>query len=97
VKLIWLQDAIDDRNAIYDYIDRDSPDSAFLVDERIWNSISNLTRFPEMGRPGRRKGTRELVIQGTSYIAAYALRKGRIEILRIVHAKQRWPRKMPQL
>jgi toxin ParE1/3/4 len=44
-----------------------------------------------MGRPGRVSGTRELVIPGTPYIVPYRVRGGKLEILRILHATQRWP------
>ncbi len=38
-------------------------------------------------------GTRELVITGTPYIAAYRVRPQRIEVLRIIHGAQRWPKR----
>ena len=60
--------------------------------EAIVESINTLSGFPEMGRAGRRRGTRELVVTGTPYIVAYRIRKGAIEILGIVHGARRWPR-----
>lgn len=47
--------------------------------------------FPGMGRPGRVAGTRELVVPGTPVILAYRAHAGRVEVLRILHAKQQWP------
>jgi toxin ParE1/3/4 len=45
-----------------------------------------------MGRPGRTKGTRELVISRTPFIAVYRLKGARrIEIIRLLHASQQWP------
>ena len=96
MKLVWLPMAVADRDAIYDFIDKESPDAAIVVDERISQAVSQLERIPEMGRLGRRKHTRELVIVGTPYIAAYMVEDGRIEVLRIVHGARRWPRKMRQ-
>src|SRR6266478_9540841 len=60
-----------DRDAIFDYIEADSPQAAIIVDNRIRVQVESLVKFPESGRPGRVEGTRELVIQRTPYIAAY--------------------------
>ena len=53
-------------------------------------AIDNLRLFPELGRPGRRVGTRELLIGRTPYIVAYRLSGGTIEILRLLHERQQW-------
>ena len=47
-------------------------------------------------RPGRVAGTRELVITGTPYVAAYAVTAETIRILRVLHGAQRWPDELPQ-
>ena len=45
-----------------------------------------------MGRPGRVKGTRELVISSTPFVLVYRLKGGqRIEVLRLLHGSQLWP------
>ncbi len=44
-----------------------------------------------MGRLGRIDGTRELVISGTPYIAAYRIVGETVRILRILHGAQLWP------
>jgi toxin ParE1/3/4 len=50
-----------------------------------------LVRFPESGRPGRRSGTHELVIGRTPYLVVYHALGGTIQILRVLHGRQRWP------
>jgi len=52
-----------------------------------------LSEHPEAGRSGRRRGTRELVISGTPFILIYRVRArpARVEILRVLHGKQKWP------
>jgi hypothetical protein len=45
-----------------------------------------------MGREGRVKGTRELVIGRSPFIAVYRIKGKRIEILRILHGAQQWPK-----
>jgi addiction module RelE/StbE family toxin len=97
LKLRWLAAANEDRVAIYDYIEEDSPDNAIIVDDRILRAVANLVDFPCIGRPGRRKGTKELVIPQTSFLAAYRVRGDTVDILRIVRAAKRWPKSMPHL
>jgi plasmid stabilization system protein ParE len=54
--------------------------------------VEKLKRFPEMGRKGRIDGTRELVITGKPYIAAYRVAGNTVLVLRILHGAQQWPR-----
>lgn len=66
------------------------------VDDRIEAKVEGLTQFPEMGRPGRIEGTRELVISGTPCIAAYRIHGDAIRILRVLHGVRKWPDEMPE-
>jgi len=50
-----------------------------------------LPNNPEMGRPGRVPGTRELLIPRTPFIVPYRLVGNTIQILRIFHGARRWP------
>ena len=90
--LQWEPESIDDRISIFDYICADNPRAALEVDDRILQAILSLKHLPEKGRPGRTVGTRELVIPGTRYIAAYRLEENIVIILRIVDGARRWPR-----
>ena len=40
-------------------------------------------------------GTRELVINGTPYVAAYAITETAVRILRVLHGAQEWPDTLP--
>jgi addiction module RelE/StbE family toxin len=82
---------MNDREAIFDYIESDSPRAAILIDNRIETQVELLTDTPEIGRPGRIAGTRELVIPRTPYIAAYRIERETITVLRILHGAQEWP------
>ena len=78
-----------------DYIALDKPTAAIDMDERIESQTSLLLDHPNLGRKGRVKGTRELIIAGTPFIAVYRLLGGRIEIFRFLHGAQQWPTKKP--
>jgi len=94
MELEWTVFALDDRNAIFDYIEADSPQAAVVVDDRIEEQVERLLQFPEMGRAGRIEGTRELLIQNTPYIAAYQILGEVIRVLRVLHGARRWPEEM---
>jgi toxin ParE1/3/4 len=48
-----------------------------------------LSDNPQMGRPGRVPGTRELVIPRTPFIVPYRLQRNIIQILRVYHGARR--------
>jgi len=53
-----------------------------------------LAQYPLMGREGRVRGTRELVIIGSPFIVVYRVTKTRIEILRLLHGARLWPHEL---
>ncbi len=91
MKLVWARYALDDRRAIFDYIETDDPRAAVMIDERIEVAAKRLIDFPESGRIGRVDGTRELVIARTPYIAPYRINGDIVRILRVIHGARIWP------
>jgi toxin ParE1/3/4 len=91
VKLAWSAFALSDRDAIFTFIEADNPAAAITVDERIVAAARRLIDFPGSGRVGRIAGTRELVISGTPYVAAYVATESAVRILRVLHGAQEWP------
>jgi toxin ParE1/3/4 len=91
MKISWSPTAVSDLESIRDYIARDNPSAARKVAARIKDSINRLINFPLSGRAGRVPGTRELVVPGTSYIAAYTTHGDEVQIAAVLHGKQHWP------
>lgn len=93
MRLVWLPRARADRDAQLDHIAQDNPQAAIKQGDRIADQVGRLVEYPEQGRPGRKQGTRELVIGRTPFIAVYRVKSeaGRIELLRILHGSQQWP------
>lgn len=91
MRLTWSAPAVADRMAMFDFIEAENPAAAIRVDERVEAAVQQLRDFPNLGRPGRIPGTRELVVTGTPYIAAYLVLPDRIRILRVLHGAQVWP------
>lgn len=91
MQIVWAEPAVRDLAAARHYIATDNPSLANRQIERVIAAVANLAEFPEAGRPGRRLGTRELVVGRSPYLVAYRLRGNVIEILRVLHGRQRWP------
>jgi toxin ParE1/3/4 len=92
MSLSWSPEAIDDLVQLRAYIAADNPFAAQEVVLRILHAVEvSLQDNPSAGRPGRVPGTREFVVQHTSYIVPYRVRGSRIEILRVYHGRRRWP------
>lgn len=88
---VWSPEAIDDIAALRAYIGEDDPAAAQRVALHIIDTVESLLPdHPEMGRPGRVPGTRELVIPGTPFIVPYRVHGGALQILRVYHAARRW-------
>jgi len=87
----WLPAALEDRDAIYDYICADSRRAALNVDSAIEQQVDRLAHYPHSGRLGRAPGTRELVVVGTPCVVIYQVRPETIIVLRVLHAARSWP------
>jgi toxin ParE1/3/4 len=94
MKIVWSRRALRHLIALRDYIAQESPNSAAVVAYRILNHVDLLATQPQMGRPGRIVGTRELVIPGVPYIIPYRVRGERLELLAVFHGRQKWPDKI---
>jgi toxin ParE1/3/4 len=91
---VWSFEALDDLAALRAYIEEDDPAAARRVTLHVTESVETLLAdHPEMGRPGRVPGTRELIIPQTPFIVPYRVRGGAIQILRVFHGARRWPEK----
>lgn len=87
----WLRQALSDLEQIFDYLSERNPQAALTVYEAIRHQVGNLATHPEMGRTGRVRGTRELVISGLPYIVPYYLKGQNVRILAVLHTSRKWP------
>jgi len=91
LRIVWSNQAADQLEAAYDFVWKENPPAAEKLLQMIMRAVEHLVDFPEMGRPGRVKGTRELVLPDTPYIVAYRLKNRMVRILAILHGARRWP------
>ena len=90
----WLRRALQNLDDEATYIARDSPRAAAEFVIHLRDSAVMLASHPNMGRPGRIAGTRELVVTRFSYILPYRIRGNAVEILRVFHSARKWPTHM---
>ena len=91
MKVVWSRRAIRDLVYLRAYIEKDSEQNAVLVAKRILKAVDLLQTHPEIGRPGRMVGTRELVVPETPYLIPYRVRRQRLELIAVFHGRQKWP------
>lgn len=91
MNLDWLPEANRNRFEQLDYIAQDNPLAAIGQDEEIERQVNMLMLHPKIGRSGRLKGTRELVISRTPFVVIYRVQANRIEVIRLLHSSQKWP------
>ncbi|MBX5012305.1 type II toxin-antitoxin system RelE/ParE family toxin [Rhizobium lentis] len=95
MKLVWRAKAASDRKKAIQFIADQNVAAAISQLDEIERQTDLLIDQPEIGRPGRIVGTRELVISRTSFIVIYLVRQKikQVEILRLVHGPLKWPPK----
>ncbi|MHB1723530.1 MAG: type II toxin-antitoxin system RelE/ParE family toxin [Acidiferrobacter sp.] len=69
---------------------QDNPATALALDTAFSGRVRRLAPHPDIGRPGRVTGTRELVAY-TNSIVIYDVVGDTVRILRILHAARQWP------
>jgi addiction module RelE/StbE family toxin len=92
IRIKWLDLAVDDLDDIAGYISQDNPEAARRTVRRLWTAVKSLAEQPEIGRPGRVHGTRELVVSDTPFVVPYRVVGSEIEILRVLHGARDWPK-----
>ncbi|HZL00918.1 MAG TPA: type II toxin-antitoxin system RelE/ParE family toxin [Caulobacteraceae bacterium] len=91
MRLTWTAPALRDLHDLRAYIARDRPGAAERQATLVLTAAGGLLDFPQMGRPGRRHGTRELVVAKTPFILVYRRGGEAIDLLRVLHGRRQWP------
>ena len=77
--------------AAEEYVAADNPDAAQKVVTAIYNTAEELESFPELGKPGRVPGTRELPISKYPYTLVYRVRASRVVVYAVLHQARKYP------
>ena len=92
VRLIWSPQALDDLDAICDYIGRDSKRYAALFAERAVALAESIVAQPLLGAmvpEYQQENLRERLLQ--SYRVVYRVREDAVEIVAIIHGARLLP------
>ncbi|MGZ5076794.1 MAG: type II toxin-antitoxin system RelE/ParE family toxin [Methylobacter sp.] len=88
---VWKPKAEEDLQDIIDYIAKDKPRAAIELGDRLIEKAALLDSNPDIGR-SRTKNTRVLVAHPHYVLIYRKLDSGTVEILRVKHAKRKFPR-----
>ena len=91
MRVRWLREALRNLEEEAAHVAADDPKAAQIVVQRILQAVASLAEHPEIGRPGRVPGTRELVIDRTRYLVPYRVRGDVVQVLRVFHTSRRPP------
>ena len=91
MRVRWLQAARRNLEAAVEYIAQDNPDAARKLYAHIRERATALTDQPNMGKPGRVFGTRELVIDKYPYLIPYRVLGDEVQVLRVFHTSRKPP------
>lgn len=86
----WKKQAINDLIKIGLHIAKDSPANAEKMLDLIEDKVTPLATHAELGRIGRKRGTRELIAHEND-VVIYRVLNEKLEILRVKHTAQQWP------
>jgi plasmid stabilization system protein ParE len=68
MQLRWTEQAAADLEHIAAYLFEQVPERAEKLVRTVYEAPATLLTFPQRGRPGRRGGTRELVLSPLPYL-----------------------------
>jgi addiction module RelE/StbE family toxin len=91
MRLEWTRPAVRDLGEAGAFVASDNPQAAERMADRVREAVEYLQEQPNIGRPGRIPGTRELVVTGTPFIVVYRVRGAAVQVLRMLHHSRRWP------
>lgn len=86
----WAEEATRDLVEIIDYIEQRNPIVSARLHDDIVQTAERLGDMPFLYRSGRVPGTREAVVR-PNYLIVYRVGDGVIDLLRILHARERYP------
>lgn len=91
MRIRWTEGANGNLDQVEVYIAQDNPPAAVATVNRIIEAAQMLADYPTIGKRGRERNTRELVVAGLPYIVIYAVQPGELVILRVLHTSMKYP------
>ncbi|PHU99802.1 type II toxin-antitoxin system RelE/ParE family toxin [Iodobacter sp. BJB302] len=92
MRIVWLTRARVARENAIEFIAQENLTAALNQLDEIERQVDLLLDHPKLGRAGRVKGTRELVVSRTPFIALYRIVGDEIQVMNLLHGAQQWPK-----
>ena len=86
MNVYWTRLALGDIAGVFAYTARGNAAAAIAMVDEIMAAGTGLKLHPRLGRPGRMRGTRELVVGKSVLVYRMA---DNVEILRVIHGARR--------
>jgi toxin ParE1/3/4 len=90
LRVVWSAAALEDVDAIADYISRNSPLAADRLTDQLFDAAADLGARSHLYRPGRVPGTREMIVT-PNYLIVYRIDLDAVRVLNVLHAARRYP------
>jgi toxin ParE1/3/4 len=84
----WTMAASTDLENIANFLFEKTPENAARFIRDIYNTALSLRNLPNRGRPGKKDGTRELVLSPLPYIIVYQVGEDTVYVVRVLHDAQ---------
>jgi plasmid stabilization system protein ParE len=92
MRVRWTKPAVTDLARICDYTQEHFGAARGRATAlAIYKGADSLKTFPYLGRPGRKTGTREIVIPNLPFLIVYRVLDAHVEVVRILHVARKWP------
>lgn len=91
--VIWSWQAVSDLAEIRERLKQMSPQASSNFVARIRDVVDDAESFPRLGRPGRRRGERELPVGRTPWILVYRVAPAGVEILHVWDGRRDLPKR----
>jgi addiction module RelE/StbE family toxin len=90
VRIFWTDAALNQLEAIRDYLEQTSPDYARRVVERLVDRSEQIAAFPRSGRmvPEYEIDDVRQIIEG-SYRLIYLIKEDQVEVLAVIHTSRK--------
>ena len=89
--IFWEEESLNDREKIFEFLYDFNPNVAERTDNTIEQKVEALLDQPQMGVQRENIRGRLLIIPEVSMIVSYMIDGESINIMRIIHQKQKFP------
>ena len=91
MQIVWRPRSVTDRGKVFNFIAKNNPAAALALDAVFEAKVNTAAANPKLYKPGRVKGTREIVAHPNYIIVYRELGAHTLEVVRVLHAAQQWP------